>query len=417
MPADWRQPDPQLAGHAPPSQEGCTAAVRGAQACACQVYLSPCLQAQPLLQQCSRTQLPQAMRLCSQAARQACQLTNPCKFRACGACGAWNTTITCHSLRWKGDPPRRSPRGPSSSMASQEADQSRFAHLLQPIRELAANWDIDVARELEDYLVRARADRQRVAPVADTLGGGQETLEEVSFAFEGGPALNFSEGGSGGAPARALPRSVTPGACAQPRCSSRAPPACTAERWSTCTRWCTRRWTWSWSASARCRWQRVRPALTKPGRRKLRRKRDKDKATPAARARELLEEDEDSPEAFLALDDTALAGWQPLHGCSAGEPCGEPSLHTAQRGATSTCASRRTRRTRCPPPSLLWLTSPLRAQVSGPCSQDTALGLCDRRRLQGMPLEVSTTAGRCAPPLGCGLARSTGLCCSAGAPA
>ena len=30
--------------------------------------------------------------------------------------------------------------------------ESRFAHLLQPIRDLAANWDVDIAAELEDYL-------------------------------------------------------------------------------------------------------------------------------------------------------------------------------------------------------------------------------------------------------------------------
>jgi len=35
---------------------------------------------------------------------------------------------------------------------SQHDGESRFAHLLQPIRDLATNWDIDLARELEDYL-------------------------------------------------------------------------------------------------------------------------------------------------------------------------------------------------------------------------------------------------------------------------
>ena len=30
--------------------------------------------------------------------------------------------------------------------------ESRFAHLLQPIRDLTKNWDIDVAAHLEDYL-------------------------------------------------------------------------------------------------------------------------------------------------------------------------------------------------------------------------------------------------------------------------
>ena len=33
-----------------------------------------------------------------------------------------------------------------------ESTESRFAHLLQPIRELTKNWEIDVASELNDYL-------------------------------------------------------------------------------------------------------------------------------------------------------------------------------------------------------------------------------------------------------------------------
>ena len=32
----------------------------------------------------------------------------------------------------------------------------KYAHLLQPIRDLAANWNVDVANELEDYLVSWR---------------------------------------------------------------------------------------------------------------------------------------------------------------------------------------------------------------------------------------------------------------------
>ena len=34
-----------------------------------------------------------------------------------------------------------------------ERTESKFAHLLQPIRDLASNWDVNVAEELEDYLV------------------------------------------------------------------------------------------------------------------------------------------------------------------------------------------------------------------------------------------------------------------------
>lgn len=37
-------------------------------------------------------------------------------------------------------------------MVVMETTESRFAHLLQPIRELTKNWDIDVASELNDYL-------------------------------------------------------------------------------------------------------------------------------------------------------------------------------------------------------------------------------------------------------------------------
>ena len=35
-------------------------------------------------------------------------------------------------------------------------DQSRFAYLLQPIRDLTKNWDIDVASQLEEYISEVR---------------------------------------------------------------------------------------------------------------------------------------------------------------------------------------------------------------------------------------------------------------------
>lgn len=78
-------------------------------------------------------------------------------------------------------------------------DESRYAHLLAPIRDLAANWNTDIASELSDYL---------------------QALEEVTFSFDGsGQSLNFAEGARGGrrgaagqrtlscAPALALARS------------------------------------------------------------------------------------------------------------------------------------------------------------------------------------------------------------------
>lgn len=39
-----------------------------------------------------------------------------------------------------------------STLCSQP-EECKFTHLLQPIRDLAANWDINIASELEEYLV------------------------------------------------------------------------------------------------------------------------------------------------------------------------------------------------------------------------------------------------------------------------
>ena len=71
------------------------------------------------------------------------------------------------------------------------AEESRFAHLLAPLRDLQvrsreprqeppahhapfqANWDTDIAAELSDYLTQ---------------------LEDISFSFDGGStSLNFAE--------------------------------------------------------------------------------------------------------------------------------------------------------------------------------------------------------------------------------
>lgn len=35
--------------------------------------------------------------------------------------------------------------------------ESRFAYLLQPIRDLAKNWDVNVASQLEDYISEVRS--------------------------------------------------------------------------------------------------------------------------------------------------------------------------------------------------------------------------------------------------------------------
>ena len=48
----------------------------------------------------------------------------------------------------------------------------RFGHLLEPIRDLAENWGIDKASELEEYLLE---------------------LESITISFEDGDHLDFAE--------------------------------------------------------------------------------------------------------------------------------------------------------------------------------------------------------------------------------
>ncbi|CAM9162341.1 unnamed protein product [Pylaiella littoralis] len=59
-----------------------------------------------------------------------------------------------------------------SSTVDSDRDE-RFKHLLQPIRDLAQNWDVDIATSLEDYL---------------------EDLEEITITLDGGASkVNFAE--------------------------------------------------------------------------------------------------------------------------------------------------------------------------------------------------------------------------------
>jgi len=58
-------------------------------------------------------------------------------------------------------------------MADDEAGNS-FQHLLAPIRDLVANWNVDIAADLGDYL---------------------DALEGITFAIDGEThGLNFAEG-------------------------------------------------------------------------------------------------------------------------------------------------------------------------------------------------------------------------------
>jgi hypothetical protein len=63
-------------------------------------------------------------------------------------------------------------------------DHDKYAHLLQPIKDMATNWNINIANELEEYMVRAPATdvpqtRQRpfsTATAAPPAGGFGEHL-------------------------------------------------------------------------------------------------------------------------------------------------------------------------------------------------------------------------------------------------
>ena len=167
---------------------------------------------------------------------------------------------------------------------AERGEENRFAHLLAPIRDLGQNWHTDIAAELSDYLTQ---------------------LEEITFTFDGGNTnLNFAEGESWRGAGVPGTHSLT--GCylrppAQPRCSSRAPPASTRARWSTCTSWCTTRWR-LWRTSGACaRNLRSPPRLTRAARSRV-------ASDPDAAAQgEYLDDGDEDVAAFLALDD-ALQG-------------------------------------------------------------------------------------------------------------
>ncbi|KAM3569153.1 hypothetical protein VYU27_008740 [Nannochloropsis oceanica] len=55
-------------------------------------------------------------------------------------------------------------------------EEARFSHLLQPIRDLARNWDIDIASSLEDYL-------DELDGLKISLDGGQTNLNFAEAAL------------------------------------------------------------------------------------------------------------------------------------------------------------------------------------------------------------------------------------------
>ncbi|TFJ83063.1 hypothetical protein NSK_005634 [Nannochloropsis salina CCMP1776] len=57
-----------------------------------------------------------------------------------------------------------------------DSEEARFSHLLQPIRDLARNWDIDIASSLEDYL-------DELDGMEISLDGGQTNLNFAEAAL------------------------------------------------------------------------------------------------------------------------------------------------------------------------------------------------------------------------------------------
>lgn len=70
-----------------------------------------------------------------------------------------------------------------------EEDDSVPLHLLQPQRDLVANWSVDVARELQAY------------------------LEQLARVFDDGSLCNFAKGTSEPFALSCVPSSCSPAAC------------------------------------------------------------------------------------------------------------------------------------------------------------------------------------------------------------
>ena len=77
-------------------------------------------------------------------------------------------------------------------MANETSD-SRFKHLLKPIRDIAENWNIDVARELEDYLHEVCLFASSVEPRLEIIHHNLQ-IENLEFKFEdSAETFNFAE--------------------------------------------------------------------------------------------------------------------------------------------------------------------------------------------------------------------------------
>jgi len=69
-------------------------------------------------------------------------------------------------------------------MYSDEEEETRYRDLLQPIKELAGNWDIDIANGLTEYL-------EELESLRVTLDGGKSSLNfaEAALLIQGSTAI------------------------------------------------------------------------------------------------------------------------------------------------------------------------------------------------------------------------------------
>jgi condensin-2 complex subunit H2 len=90
---------------------------------------------------------------------------------------------------------------PQANLADLDAElrENRFAYLLQPIRDLASNWDVDIAAELEEYL---------------------EELEALTFTIKGAAGAAGADGGAAGAAAAAAQAARAAAAASAPDASA-----------------------------------------------------------------------------------------------------------------------------------------------------------------------------------------------------
>lgn len=75
-----------------------------------------------------------------------------------------------------------------------DSRESRFAHLLEPIRDLASNWHIDLAGELEEFLHELDHIRITFEPSqSQALSQSQSQSQDDSHAYGGAKTLNFAQ--------------------------------------------------------------------------------------------------------------------------------------------------------------------------------------------------------------------------------